>query len=140
MSWGAPTRSRFAAPANCATVTVGVNVSWDAPAARRNSFEETPQGEIVEAVIVPLPVRLPSHQLPPKRPAIAGSAAALAALWFTDGSLKAELAAAYPGASPEVMITSVTAPLERKLGQMPGLTQMTSTSSAGSTPTRSWSS
>ena len=75
MSWGAPTRSRFAAPASCATVAVGVNVSWDAPAARRNSFEETPQGEIVEAVIVPLAVRLPSHQLPPKRPAIAGSEA-----------------------------------------------------------------
>ncbi|TSA32732.1 MAG: MdtB/MuxB family multidrug efflux RND transporter permease subunit [Opitutales bacterium] len=37
----------------------------------------------------------------------------------------------YPGASPEVMITAVTAPLERKLGQMPGLTQMASTSSAG---------
>lgn len=44
-----------------------------------------------------------------------------------------QVTAAYPGASPEVMITSVTAPLERKLGQMPGLTQMTSTSSAGST-------
>ncbi|MBV8410662.1 MAG: multidrug efflux RND transporter permease subunit [Alphaproteobacteria bacterium] len=37
----------------------------------------------------------------------------------------------YPGASPEVMTTSITAPLERQLGQMPGLTQMTSTSSAG---------
>src|SRR6195256_3278110 len=37
-----------------------------------------------------------------------------------------------PGASPEVMATSVTAPLERQLGQMPGLTQMLSTSSAGS--------
>ena len=36
-----------------------------------------------------------------------------------------------PGASPEVMATSVTAPLERQLGQMPGLTQMLSTSSAG---------
>jgi len=38
----------------------------------------------------------------------------------------------YPGASPEVMATSVTAPLERQFGQMPGLTQMTSTSSNGS--------
>ncbi|HWR05133.1 MAG TPA: multidrug efflux RND transporter permease subunit [Humidesulfovibrio sp.] len=38
----------------------------------------------------------------------------------------------YPGASPDVMATSVTAPLERQFGQMPGLTQMTSTSSAGS--------
>lgn len=37
----------------------------------------------------------------------------------------------YPGASPEVMTTSVTAPLERQLGQMPGLTQMTSASSSG---------
>ncbi len=37
----------------------------------------------------------------------------------------------YPGAGPEVMTSSVTAPLERQLGQMPGLTQMTSTSSAG---------
>jgi multidrug efflux pump len=38
----------------------------------------------------------------------------------------------YPGASPEVMASSVTAPLERQFGQMPGLTQMTSTSSNGS--------
>ena len=37
----------------------------------------------------------------------------------------------YPGGSPEVMLTSVTAPLEQKLGQMPGLNQMSSTSSAG---------
>src|SRR6202521_2225021 len=37
----------------------------------------------------------------------------------------------YPGASPEVMTSSVTAPLERQLGQMPGLNQMTSASSAG---------
>ena len=37
----------------------------------------------------------------------------------------------YPGASPEVMTASVTAPLERQFGQMPGLTQMASTSSAG---------
>ena len=36
-----------------------------------------------------------------------------------------------PGASPEVMTSSVTAPLERQLGQMPGLSQMTSDSSAG---------
>jgi len=38
----------------------------------------------------------------------------------------------YPGASPDVMATSVTAPLERQFGQMPGLAQMTSTSSSGS--------
>src|ERR1700756_2764946 len=38
----------------------------------------------------------------------------------------------YPGASPDVMASSVTAPLERWFGQMPGLQQMTSTSSAGS--------
>ncbi len=37
----------------------------------------------------------------------------------------------YPGASPEVMTATVTAPLERQLGQMPGLDQMTSVSSAG---------
>jgi multidrug efflux pump len=37
----------------------------------------------------------------------------------------------YPGASPEVMVSSVTAPLERQFGQIPGLTQMTSTSSGG---------
>src|SRR5499426_134796 len=38
----------------------------------------------------------------------------------------------YPGASPDVMASSVTAPLERQFGQMPGLNQMTSTSSFGS--------
>jgi len=38
----------------------------------------------------------------------------------------------YPGASPQVMATTVTAPLEVQLGQIPGLAQMTSTSSAGS--------
>ncbi len=37
----------------------------------------------------------------------------------------------YPGASPEVMTTSITAPLERQFGQMPGLNQMTSSSSGG---------
>ncbi|MDB5325022.1 MAG: mdtB 2 [Phycisphaerales bacterium] len=37
----------------------------------------------------------------------------------------------YPGAGPEVMASSVTAPLERQFGQLPGLTQMTSTSSDG---------
>ena len=37
----------------------------------------------------------------------------------------------YPGASPEVMTSTVTAPLERQLGQMPGLDQMTSVSSGG---------
>ena len=38
----------------------------------------------------------------------------------------------YPGASPNVMATTVTAPLERQFGQLPGLSQMTSTSSGGS--------
>ncbi len=38
----------------------------------------------------------------------------------------------YPGADPEVMASSVTSPLERQFGQVPGLTQMTSTSSSGS--------
>src|SRR5450432_2400353 len=37
----------------------------------------------------------------------------------------------YPGASPEVMTSSVTAPLERQFGQMPSLSQMSSQSSAG---------
>jgi multidrug efflux pump len=37
----------------------------------------------------------------------------------------------YPGASPDVMTSSVTAPLERQFGQMPGLKQMSSTSSGG---------
>src|SRR5437868_5157365 len=37
----------------------------------------------------------------------------------------------YPGADPDVMASSVTAPLERQFGQVPGLTQMTSTSSFG---------
>src|SRR5258706_589625 len=37
----------------------------------------------------------------------------------------------YPGASPDVMTSSVTAPLERQLGQMPGLNQMSSSSSGG---------
>jgi multidrug efflux pump len=38
----------------------------------------------------------------------------------------------YPGASPEVMASSVTAPMERQFGQVPGLQQMTSNSSYGS--------
>jgi multidrug efflux pump len=38
----------------------------------------------------------------------------------------------YPGASPDVIASSVTAPLERQFGQVPGLQQMTSTSSDGS--------
>ena len=38
----------------------------------------------------------------------------------------------YPGASPEVVASAITAPLERQFGQVPGLKQMTSTSSAGS--------
>src|SRR6202521_6014133 len=37
----------------------------------------------------------------------------------------------YPGASPDVTASSITAPLERQLGQIPGLNQMTSTSSGG---------
>jgi multidrug efflux pump len=38
----------------------------------------------------------------------------------------------YPGAGPEVMASSVTSPMERQFGQVPGLSQMTSTSSYGS--------
>jgi multidrug efflux pump len=37
----------------------------------------------------------------------------------------------YPGASPDVMTSSITAPLERQFGEMPGLARMTSVSSAG---------
>src|SRR6201982_1180602 len=37
----------------------------------------------------------------------------------------------YPGASPDVVTSAITAPLERQFGQMPGLAQMSSTSSAG---------
>src|SRR5690349_21904001 len=37
----------------------------------------------------------------------------------------------YPGASPDVVTSSITAPLERQFGQMPGLAQMSSTSSGG---------
>lgn len=42
-----------------------------------------------------------------------------------------QIATFYPGASPEVMASSVTAPLERQFGQMPGLNEMSSTSSTG---------
>jgi multidrug efflux pump len=42
-----------------------------------------------------------------------------------------QVATFYPGASSEVIATSITAPLERQFGQMPGLNQMTSTSSEG---------
>src|SRR5580698_165447 len=41
----------------------------------------------------------------------------------------------YPGASPDVMTTAVTAPLERQFGEMPGLDQMSSISSAGAAVT-----
>src|SRR2546426_10268664 len=37
----------------------------------------------------------------------------------------------YPGASPEVTASAITAPLERQFGQLPGLNQMTSISSGG---------
>ncbi|HLQ52598.1 MAG TPA: efflux RND transporter permease subunit, partial [Terriglobales bacterium] len=43
-----------------------------------------------------------------------------------------QVATFYPGADPDVMASSVTAPLERQFGQVPGLTQMSSTSSLGS--------
>ncbi len=42
-----------------------------------------------------------------------------------------QVATLYPGGSPDVMTSSVTAPLERQFGQMPGLNQMSSTSSGG---------
>jgi multidrug efflux pump len=43
-----------------------------------------------------------------------------------------QVVTSYPGASPDVMASSVTAPLERQFGQVPGLQQMTSVSSSGS--------
>src|SRR5277367_4480678 len=43
-----------------------------------------------------------------------------------------QIVTSYPGASPDVMASAVTAPLERQFGQVPGLNQMTSTSSDGS--------
>src|ERR1700758_1426893 len=43
-----------------------------------------------------------------------------------------QVATFYPGADPTVMASSVTAPLERQFGQVPGLSQMTSSSSLGS--------
>src|SRR3979490_2611086 len=42
-----------------------------------------------------------------------------------------QVQAFYPGASPEVITSAITAPLEKQFGQMPGLSQMSSTSSAG---------
>jgi multidrug efflux pump len=42
-----------------------------------------------------------------------------------------QVVTSYPGASPDVVASSVTAPLERQFGQVPGLQQMTSTSSSG---------
>src|SRR5689334_24208980 len=42
-----------------------------------------------------------------------------------------EVITLYPGASPDVVTSSITAPLERQFGQMPGLNQMSSTSSGG---------
>src|SRR5204862_1776531 len=42
-----------------------------------------------------------------------------------------EVVTFYPGASPDVMASAITAPLERQFGQVPGLNQMTSTSSDG---------
>ena len=42
-----------------------------------------------------------------------------------------EVTTLYPGASPDVVTSSITAPLERQFGQMPGLNQMSSSSSGG---------
>ena len=42
------------------------------------------------------------------------------------------VSASQPGADPAIMASSVAAPLERKLGEIPGITEMTSTSSLGS--------
>src|SRR3954462_1071491 len=44
-----------------------------------------------------------------------------------------QVAASLPGGSPETMATSVAQPLERQLAQIPGVAQMTSTSSLGTT-------
>ena len=62
---------------------------------------------------------------------------ALAYRWLPVASLPQvdyptiQVSTLYPGASPEVITASVTAPLERQLGQMPGLALMTSVSSGG---------
>ena len=62
---------------------------------------------------------------------------ALAYRWLPVASLPQvdyptlQVTAIYPGASPDVMTASVTAPLERQFGQMPGLALMTSVSSGG---------
>src|ERR1700749_2808121 len=44
-----------------------------------------------------------------------------------------QVVAQYPGASPDVMVSSVTTPLERQFGQISGLSDMTSGSSLGNT-------
>ena len=43
-----------------------------------------------------------------------------------------QIATFYPGASPDVVGSSITSPLERQFGQLPGLSQMTSSSTFGS--------
>jgi multidrug efflux pump len=64
-------------------------------------------------------------------------AGALAYRWLPVSSLPQvdyptiQVVTLYPGASPEVMASSITAPLERQFGQMPGLNQMSSASSGG---------
>ena len=44
-----------------------------------------------------------------------------------------QISAQFPGASPETMASSVAQPLERQFAQIPGVTQITSTSTLGST-------
>jgi multidrug efflux pump len=44
-----------------------------------------------------------------------------------------QVSASYPGASPETMAALLAAPLERQFSQIPGVTELTSTSSSGST-------
>ena len=46
---------------------------------------------------------------------------------------RSQVSASLPGASPETMATSVAAPLERQFGRIAGVTEMTSTSTLGST-------
>ena len=62
---------------------------------------------------------------------------ALAYRWLPIASLPQvdyptiQITTLYPGASPDVVTSSITAPLERQFGQMPGLDQMSSVSSGG---------
>ena len=81
------------------------------------------------------------HPAPHRHVAPDGGAAARRARWLPVSSRSRrcrevdyptiQIVTFYPGASPDVMASAVTAPLERQFGQLPGLNQMTSNSSEG---------